>query len=304
MQRLVTKVVVGQLPLDGVAEHVRQRLHEIDVASLELTRRPRVHREHSERAATPLDDHRHAAADAVLEQLRRRLEALLLLPVGDDQRLPRTERVAGQRLLATGHDLIVERLGSAVHRAEHEHIALGDQLHHGAEVDIQQLDRGHDGLLHQIGQAGAFERVLAEPRDRRLLRRAALELGLGLLLLGDVRHHPVPALDAGLIEDQQRVVAHPDDVPVAVQQPVLGRPDRRFTDDDPALLLDYVGAIVGVQAVGPQLGIVAPLLGRVAEDRLDLGADVAPGAVLAGIGGVEDRGYTVQQPALICLADP
>ncbi len=146
--------------------------------------------------------------------------------------------------------------------------------------------------------------MLAKPRDRRLLRGAALKLGLGLLLLSDVGHHAVPALNAGLIEHQQRVVAHPDDVPVTVQQPVLGRSGRRLTVDDPRLLLNHLGAILGVQAARPQLGIVAPLLGRVAEDRLDLGAHVPPGAELAGVGGVQDRRHAVQESALVSLADP
>ncbi len=133
-------------------------------------------------------------------------------------------------------------------------------------IDPQQLDRGADRLLHQVREARALERVLAEPGDRRLLGGAALELGLGLLLLGDVGHHPVPALDASLVEHQQRVVAHPDDVTVAVQEAILGRAKRRLTVDDPHLLIEHALAVFGVQAARPQFGVIAPLLRREAED--------------------------------------
>jgi hypothetical protein len=57
-----------------------------------------------------------------------------------------------------------------------------------------------------------------------------------------------------------------------------------------------------MQQLGPQLGVGFPVLGAVAEDLLDLGADVAPAAVLAQLGGVDDRREPLDQVAVVLPA--
>ena len=93
-----------------------------------------------------------------------------------------------------------------------------------------------------------------------------------------------------------RVVADPDDVPVAVQHPVLR---RRRSSEPPAdvvgLAREHPLAVVGVQPLSHRLRVGAPFVGRVAEDRLDLRADVVPATVVAGVRDVDDRGQLVEQ---------
>jgi hypothetical protein len=64
--------------------------------------------------------------------------------------------------------------------------------------------------------------MLAALRDRRLLRGSPLELLLGVLALGYVQEHAVPAHDAVRATDRVGLVTEPHDSPVAVQHPVLG----------------------------------------------------------------------------------
>jgi hypothetical protein len=73
-----------------------------------------------------------------------------------------------------------------------------------------------------------------------------------------------------------------------VQDPVLGRALRgRF--QSLGLAVQHVLAILRMQLAGPQLGVVAPLLGGEAEDGLDLRADIVPATGGPDIGDVEDR---------------
>ena len=187
--------------------------------------------------------------------------------------------------------------------AQHESVVLRQVLDHPRHLHPEQVRGRDDRLLHQVGGAGALERMLAQPGDRRLLCGAELELGFGLLLVGYVRHHSVPALGAVIVIHQQRVIADPDDVTVAVQQPVLERAGRRVAVDDAVLQFDDPPSIVGVKTAGPKPRVRAPLLGREAEDRLDLGTYVTPGAVFARVGGIQDRGYAVQKTALVAVIE-
>ncbi len=143
--------------------------------------------------------------------------------------------------------------------------------------------------------------MLAQSGDRRLLRGAALELGFRVLLLGYVRHHAVPTLEAVVVRDQKRVVADPDHAAVAVQEPVFERAAGRVAVNDAVLEFDDPPSVLGVQAAGPEPRVGAPFLGREAEDPLDLRAHVTPGAVLARVGGIEDRWYAVQETALVAV---
>src|SRR5579862_9347307 len=53
-----------------------------------------------------------------------------------------------------------------------------------------------------------------------------------------------------------------------------------------------------MQSVIPQQRVGAPLLGGIAEDRLDLRAHVIPGARLASVGYVDDRWHPLEQLAV------
>jgi hypothetical protein len=88
--------------------------------------------------------------------------------------------------------------------------------------------------------------VLAEPGDGRLLGGAQRQLGLRVLLVGDVRQHAVPAPDAVLALDHQRVVAEPDGVAVPMQQAVLQRAGEHGAVGELRLIGEHPLGVVGV----------------------------------------------------------
>ena len=127
------------------------------------------------------------------------------------------------------------------------------------------------------------------------------QLGLDLALPGDVEHHAVDEQPPILVVGRRRLVAEPDHAPVARQQPVLGG------EALPALLTGgqlrgRAVAVLRVQGLGPAVRILQPLRGGVAQDRLDLRADVA--ALRPRLVDVHDPGQALdQQPvALLALA--
>ena len=137
---------------------------------------------------------------------------------------------------------------------------------------------------HQLLRVAVLQRPLAELGDDRLLGEGPLQLLLGLLALGDVVEDAVPDRDALLVRLQHRLVEHPDDLALAGAHPVVDRPRVAVAE----VVLGFVGerrlAVLGVQEPRPEPGVGLELLRGVAEDLLDLGADVVPPAVLAQLG--------------------
>jgi hypothetical protein len=131
--------------------------------------------------------------------------------------------------------------------------------------------------------------------DRRLLGGRATQLLLGGLTLGDVVEDSVPDRRARLVGLEHRLVEDPDGAAVAGDHPVVDR--RRVAGPHrlPRLLFQGPLAVLGVELARPKLGIGEPFLGRVAEDLLDLRADVAPAAVLAQLRCVDDRRQPLDQ---------
>ena len=174
-------------------------------------------------------------------------------------------------------------------------------LEHRPDLELEQPDGGGDGFAGELARRRPLQCVLAQRGDGGVLGGRALELGLGRATLGDVGQHAVPAAHAVGVTDEQRVVAQPHDVTVAVQDPVLDGPRGGAVGQLGAGLLarEHPGDVLGVQPGEPQLRPRTPLLGRIPEDRLDLGAHVLPGPVLAGLGGIEDDRDPLQQDWVI-----
>ena len=145
--------------------------------------------------------------------------------------------------------------------------------------------------------------MLAELGDRGLLRGAPLELDLDRLAVGDVVQHAVPAELAVLAAREHGIVADPDRSSVAVEHPVLERRIVVLGAVEAVLARQDPVAVLGVQALGPQLGVRAPLSGGVAEDLLDLGADVMPASLLAGVRDVDDRRHALEQLRVVRSGD-
>ncbi len=297
----VAKLVVGEAALDRVGEDVGGGLDEVDVLGGEVVGLGRVHVEDPEGILVAVDDHREAGADPEHPQRRRHREAALGLPVVDDHMKSGLDRGSGVGVSG--------RRGPALpvlaHRFEAGAQAQGPpalgQLPDTGVLDA--LDLGHQagGRVHQGRRLGARERLLPQPRDRRLLGGAALEALLGDLALGDVVEHPVPDGDALGVQFEHRLVEDPDHVPVASQHAVVERRRVAGPDDLLGLLLQRPLGVLGMDPAGPQPRVGEPLLGGVAEDLLDLGADVAPAPVLAELSGVDDRRQPLDQDAVVLL---
>ncbi len=103
------------------------------------------------------------------------------------------------------------------------------------------------------------------------------ELQLGLLALGDVGEDALEAGLSGLVDDPASLVAHPHDVAVGVQEAVLVVEQAVFLASPSSLMTRSRSS--GWMRCSHSSGIGHPLLGRVAEHRLDLRAHVeaAPG---------------------------
>ena len=166
---------------------------------------------------------------------------------------------------------------------------------------VDPLDQ-RDRRPHQRLGVAVLQRPLAELGDDGLLGDSALQLLLGDLALGDVVEDPVPDGNPVLVGLQHRLVEDPDDVAVAGDHPVVDRRRVALADRLPGLLGQRPLPVVGVQQLRPQLRVLPPILGAVAEDLLDLRADVAPAPVLAELGGVDDRGKALDQAAVVLAA--
>jgi hypothetical protein len=177
--------------------------------------------------------------------------------------------------------------------------AVAADLPDAGAVDTGEAADQLGGGVHQPLRVAVGERPFAELGDDFLLVDRVLQLDLGALALGDVVEHPVPDRDALLVGFQHRLVEHPDHLAVAAVHPVFDR--RRLAPSEQLLVFDFerVLAVVGVQQAGPEPRIAEELLGPVAEDLLDLGADVAPAALLAELGGVDDHRQPLDHPAVV-----
>jgi hypothetical protein len=195
-----------------------------------------------------------------------------------------------QCLTQPRRDLDEQRIASRVPEAVvHELEAIEIQQQHrdrlaraGPRV-LQVIE--HQSSVRQAGQR-IVQRLIAD------VRFGEPQLGLGELLLGDVRKHSVPAQLSQLVHQERRVIAHPHRSSVAVQHAVLlGRSrllELRLARKDPL-------AVLRMHTLGPQVAIRQPLLRREPQDRLGLSAHVVPAPVDAGLRNVDDRWEPLDQ---------
>ncbi len=152
---------------------------------------------------------------------------------------------------------------------------------------------------HQRFGVAVPQRPPTEAGHRGLLCGGALQVLLGGLALGDVVEDAVPDRRAGFIGLEDRLVEDPDGATVAGEHPVVDRWRVAIADRPARLLRQRPLAVLGMQQLRPELGVRQPLLRRVAEDVLDLGADVAPATVLAQLRRVDDRGKALDQATVV-----
>ncbi|GIU98801.1 MAG: hypothetical protein KatS3mg014_0417 [Actinomycetota bacterium] len=137
---------------------------------------------------------------------------------------------------------------------------------------------------------------------------AALELGvgpaellLGVLQLRDVELDPLPVEGRPVrIPDQGGDVPEPHGSAVGRDQPVLPAPGL----PGPVVLVEGGErglAVVGVEQLHPDVGLVEPLLAGVAEGPLDLGAHVDGPSVVVGGDEVHDGGEVLDERPVLLL---
>ncbi len=266
-----------------------------------------MHVENAEGEFLAVDHHREAGADPQHPQGRGHCEPALALPVVDDHVKPGLRRGTGVRLAGRRYPAVAVLARRVETSPQAQGAASLGQLPDAGVLDPLDLGDEGGGRLHQRGRFGPGECLLSEASDRRLLRGAALEALLGGLPLGDVVENPVPDGDAFGVELEDGLVEDPDDLPVAGQHAVVERRRVSGPDDLLRLLLQRPLGVLGMDPARPQRRVGEPFLRGVAEDLLDLGADVAPAAVLAELGGVDDRRQPLDQDAVVLLgplADP
>ena len=163
-----------------------------------------------------------------------------------------------------------------VHDLEPEAVVLHEALG-GVAEDLFHLraDEGHlrvqviarDRLV-DVGDRGQG----LDHRPIPVLRHRAR--GLCLDACGDVDEEPleVPRVGAVLARHRRRRVVHPDPVAVGVAHPILLVERVAGGAGVPRGLVD-ARLIVGMHEVEPGVGIGQELVGRVAEQRLDLGTE-------------------------------
>ena len=114
------------------------------------------------------------------------------------------------------------------------------------------------------------------PGGRFLLGGERLhQLGLGVLLLGHVVHHALQVERApAVVRERLGLFVDPDDAAVLADDPVLAV-HPGFAVQEPHLGVERELAVLGQDALAPQVGLARPLVGRESQDRFDLRADVA-----------------------------
>ena len=238
---------------------------------------------------------------------------------GRDDALRDEEGTLARRLLEEERELVTAEAAGGVLGAQHRLQPLRDQAQQlvagrvaervvdGLElVEVDEQDR--DPLLgapdERVAEAVDEEDAVGQPGER-IVERLVPELVLEVFPVADVDedalHHGGPAVRVA--RDHRLVVDDPHDPPVAGEQPVLPPALRlgalgvlRFGHDHPV-------AIGRMHAVDPERGIGRPLLGCVAEQLVDLGADEVPPAVLPGLGDVDDARHPLDDRSVLRLGN-
>jgi hypothetical protein len=288
VQSAMARLLLAGRALDGGAEDVRDRVGEADRVRREAARLAGVRRQHAPGALRALDRHRDGALRAELRDERVALEAVLDAPVLDHDRpaaLERLDQVA-RRQGRRGRDGV--HAGRDARRRAMAEALARHELEHAGDLRREHLVHRRHALCHQILDRGAFQRHLAEPGDRLLLRgRAALAADV-LELAHSVGHLAV------LVAHQRQAHADPDGLAVGTHEPPLDAVALDLTAHEqlPACEVDLVlGVDQLVDRHRPQL-----VLG-VAQQRAERGVDLdQPRRVAEGEERAADRRAQERRP--------
>ena len=172
----VARALFGADPLDGVGEHVGGGRQEVDLVGREDARRGGMGGEQAERLRLARDRDGDPGVQACRAVERRNVEALLEVPVLDDDRQAVGERPgpAGQRD-ARPAVLVGEPVRGTQTRLRAARLCAPDR----ADLGIEHFAHGGDDVLHQLVEAESLQGPAAEARDRCLLGQVALQVRVG-----------------------------------------------------------------------------------------------------------------------------
>ena len=158
----------------------------------------------------------------------------------------------------------------------------------------------HEGVREAVDE----EHPVRET-GQRVVERLVPELLLEVLAVADVDedalHHDRSTV--GVAADHRLVVDDPHDAAVASDQSILPASLLVGALEVVVLRGDHPVAIGRVHAGHPEGRVAHPLLGAVAEEVLDLGADEMPAAVLSGLGDVDDAGDALDDRSILRLGN-
>ncbi len=195
-----------------------------------------------------------------------------------------------QALRGGAEHVVADRVAKAVvHRLE------------VVEIQIDDRNRRVIAAGQSMVDPVAEQRTVGKPRER-VVEGLVCELLLELLLVGDIDHE-APAVDRGArsIPHDDRLVEEPLPAAVLRAKAVLHARWSTRLDVDP-ILGSRTGAIIRVHELEPEILVGLPLLGAVADELLELGADVDRRGVLLEPVDIRDQGHRLDQ-LLIFLAN-
>ena len=176
---------------------------------------------------------------------------------------------------AAGHPVEVEEVRqqavelAGVGRDPSDEVVLvlaGDLLLTEAPLERQGAAEDARERRPEVVRHGLEERVLhlverAQPGGRLLLGVERLhQLGLGVLLLGDVVHHALQVDRLpGLVRERLGLFVDPDDVAVLADDPVLAV-HPGLAVQQPQLGVERALPVLGDDALAPQVGLTRPLV--------------------------------------------
>ena len=221
-------------------------------------------------------------------------------------------------LLQQERELVAAQAAGRVLGAQDAHQPLG---HEAQQIVTGRMsERVVDGLEvvqvnEQDGQAcrllppneGMRETVNEQDTIRqpgeRIVERLVAKLILQVLAVSDIDEDPLHHLGTAVAVagDDRLIVDDPHDVPVAGNEAVF--PSALLAGALAVVDLgqDHSVAVAGVNAAHPERWIRDPLLRRVTEQLLDLGADEVPTAVLPGLGDIDHAGNALNDGPVLGL---
>ena len=275
---------------------------DVDHHALEQQRLPLIVAPLQDRVVDHPDDPSVTVEVAVLELERHAvLDATLrgLLDLGDVVRMYAVAPVGLEPLFDRVAEHVADLLADVGEHVDVLPVACLPQIDDRRDV-AEDRSEVRLGAL-PLGDLDAHELVgLLELRGARAHTELELfvrggKCHLGLSFRGDVDHHALPSRGiARAIAQQRRLVAHPHNVALRGDQPVLAKPGIAGRG------VQVVGgeldlAVVGVEHLGPHVRLVEPFLHGVAEQVLDLAVHVPGGAVVVGVHLVDDGREVLQQ---------